>query len=193
MSTFLNSLFWRRSVKRFGDYISKKPSIDGVLKAISESPSSAGIQPYKVLVVTEQFTKEQLFQESNNVQIKQCSHLLVFCIRTDTIQLTEEYIKDVSLPEIVANRYRSRAVTLGEDFSTNQLYLSLGFALAAAAELRIASCPMEGFSEEVCNRVLKLQEKNLKVKCLLALGNESTDPSAVPYHRYRSGRVIVHL
>ena len=107
----------------------------------------------------------------------------------------ENYIKAHNLPEVAAARMRDRMALMPnvDQWMSKQLYLAFGFALAAAAEAKIASCPMEGFDVNVFKRVLKLEEKKLNPQVLLALGKESADPKAIPYRRYRSGNVISHL
>jgi nitroreductase len=53
------------------------------------------------------------------------------------------------------------------NWSAKQSYIGLGFALAAAAELKIDSCPMEGFDP-------------MKVKEILGLGDEFMPIAMLP-------------
>jgi nitroreductase len=54
------------------------------------------------------------------------------------------------------------------------MYLALGNALQAAAELEVDSCALEGFDVEKANAILQLPE-GLKVSAFLALGYRSTE------------------
>jgi nitroreductase/dihydropteridine reductase len=47
-TSFLNNLEWRRAVKHFGD---KPVDTTAIVKAITNAPSSFGLQPYKVIAV----------------------------------------------------------------------------------------------------------------------------------------------
>jgi len=67
-------------------------------------------------------------------------------------------------------------------WAKHQTYLALGFALAAAAELKIASCPMEGFSPDGVGAVLGLPH-SLVPTALMALGLH--DPAATTLPRFR--------
>jgi nitroreductase len=54
-------------------------------------------------------------------------------------------------------------------WAAKQAYISLGYALAAATELKIASCPIEGFTPKDVAKILKL-EKKLAPVVLFAVG-----------------------
>jgi nitroreductase len=77
----LKHLKWRYATKHFD--ISKKVSVeslDKVKEAIRLSPSSYGLQPYKVLIIENQEIREKLKPVSwDQAQITEASHLIVFC------------------------------------------------------------------------------------------------------------------
>jgi hypothetical protein len=58
-----------------------------------------------------------------------------------------------------------------------QAYIALGFGLAAAAELKVASCPMEGFSGEGLGKLLAVKDDE-EVCVVLALGRMPADDAA---------------
>ena len=43
------------------------------------------------------------------------------------------------------------------EWAKMQAYIALGFGMAAAMELNIASCPMEGFKPAEISKILKLE------------------------------------
>jgi nitroreductase len=54
--------------------------------------------------------------------------------------------------------------------AAKQAYISLGIAMAAAAELKVDTTPMEGFNYSALDELLNLKEKGLKSAVLLPLG-----------------------
>ena len=81
MNNILQKLNWRYATKAFDE--TKKVSeedLDTIVEAFRLTPSSFGLQPWKLIVVEDQATKESLVEHSwGQEQIANCSHLLVFC------------------------------------------------------------------------------------------------------------------
>ena len=82
----INSLEWRYATKKFNP--SKKLSIQQIetlKKAFNLTPTSFGLQPIKMIVISnkelqEKFVEHSYFQR----QVADASHLLVLCIENDT-------------------------------------------------------------------------------------------------------------
>lgn len=187
--SFLNQLEWRNATKDFDP--SKKVSDEDLKKiqeAIQFAPSSFGLQPYHVLVVTDQETKEKLLPHAwNQPQITDCSQLLVFCSRSDIKDRVESYMQLATGGNAEARESMKayEGMMLGfvegkdeawfHNWASRQAYIALGFAMAAAAELQIDSCPMEGFSMPDFDEILNLPE-HLSSRVLLPLGYRKEDP-----------------
>ena len=60
-----------------------------------------------------------------------------------------------------------------QNWLTHQIYIALGFGLVAAAQLKLDSCPMEGFDNNQFDEILGLKEKNLHSVVLLTVGYRS--------------------
>src|SRR5690554_7157139 len=77
--SIISALQWRYATKKMnGKKISPK-KIDSVLEAIRLAPTSSGLQPFEVLVITSQEVKEKIKKLAyNQTQVSDCSHLLVF-------------------------------------------------------------------------------------------------------------------
>jgi len=60
-------------------------------------------------------------------------------------------------------------------WTAKQTYIALGNAMAACAELKIDSTPMEGFEADAYNEILGLSEKGLKADVVLAVGYRSDE------------------
>ena len=89
--SFLENLEWRRAVKHFGD---GEVKTEPIVKAILNAPSSFGLQPYKILAVTNKQIKEALQPVSfNQAQVTECHTLFIFCARTDVEARAEEYLR----------------------------------------------------------------------------------------------------
>jgi nitroreductase/dihydropteridine reductase len=185
---FQANLEWRRAVKTFDTKSTQIPDIEPILNAAIQAPTSFGIQPWKILVITNPTLKEQLQPAMHNqVQATQSTHLLIFCTHKDVIIRANEFIEKALVPSDYANMiigYLNSHSCLIE-WAKHQTYIALGFALAAAAELKIASCPMEGFSPDGVASVLNLSP-SLIPTAIMAIGNE--DQTATNYPRFRFPR-----
>ena len=90
-ASFLNNLEWRRAVKHFGD---KPVDTTPIVRAITNAPSSFGLQPYKVIAVRDAELKKQIRAVAyDQAQVTECDTLFVFCARTDLSERAEEYLK----------------------------------------------------------------------------------------------------
>lgn len=189
--TLTESLKWRYAVKKY----SNKKVTDTDLKTISEainlSASSAGIQPYRLIVVHNPDIRQQLAEAGFNPQIAEASHLLVFAAIADLSEKhIDEYMQRMAdtrgVPVASLGQFRNILVanitgkSADENFiwAAKQAYIGLGTGLAAAAELRIDSTPMEGFDPAKFDELLGLTKQGLKSVVLLALGyrDEEKDP-----------------
>ena len=158
-------------------------SPSGKLK-ISCAPTSSGLQPFRLIVITNQELKEKLFAASfNQSQIVDGSHLLVFAAWDN---YTEERINDVfanvhkergTPPESTADyqkmlikSYIPRTEEVNFNHAARQAYIALGMAIAAAAEQKVDATPMEGFDPKQYDEILGLTEKGLKSVAILPLG-----------------------
>lgn len=190
--SFLENLQWRFATKEFNS--SKKvtdKNLQKILSAIKYSPSSYGLQTYHIYVVTDDNLKSQINPAAfSQKQITSCSHLLIFCTRADKedldkriddyikISATENNIDDIkseARKKTLKNFIEKKSNAQLLQWSTKQCYIALGFAMAAAAELNIDSCPMEGFKKEAVDKILNLPP-HLKSTVMLPIGYRKKDP-----------------
>jgi len=182
--TLLENLNWRYAAKKMNGTAVPQEKVDFILEAARLAPSSSGLQPYEVIVISNKEILEKIKPVANGqTQITDCSHLLVFAA-WDTY--TEERINEVfkrhsterNMPESVSDAYRmmligaypNRPAKENYQHATKQAYISLGIAMAAAAELKVDATPMEGFNHNALDELLNLKEKGLKSAVLLPLG-----------------------
>lgn len=181
--SFTENLEWRRAVKEFGE---GPVDTDVVVKAMINAPSSFGIQPYKILEVHNKELKERLQPACyGQPQITGCDTLFVLCAVSNVEERAEEYLKAT---EPVSRGMRDMLMGFvshlpdKKAWATRQAYIALGFGLAACAENKIASCPMEGFLPDQVSQILELSS-NLTPVVLLAVGKHSGNEH--PYPRFR--------
>jgi nitroreductase len=166
--SFMNNLIWRRSEKTF---LPGEVDLESIKKAIINSPSSYGMQPYKVYLVTDQNTKERLREACKyQKQAVECHGLFIFCAIKDAENRMNQYIKETGgeRKRIWIIEYLAKLPDKLE-WCKRQAYIALGFAMASATELKIASCPMEGFDPTKVSKVLNLND-NYEPCVLLAVG-----------------------
>ena len=188
--SLVDKLNWRYATKKFDP--SKKLSteqLDELLKAVQLSPSSAGLQSYKVIVVEDPEIRKQLREAAHGQsQITDASQLIIFASET---KLDEAYVKHFidfvaekrSIERESLDGYEQMIMgnvnRLTEDqriaWSNKQAYIALGVLLTAAAEMGIDACPMEGFSAAQFDAILGLDEKQLTTAVIATIGFRAED------------------
>ncbi|MDD3080157.1 MAG: NAD(P)H-dependent oxidoreductase [Paludibacter sp.] len=188
--SLLESFQWRYATKKFDP--TKKVSeenVNNILEAARLAPTSSGLQPFKVLLITNQEIKKQLVAAANGQEmVADCSHLLVFAAWDNYTEERIDHIYDITTQErnMPADRYdayknRLKTVYLNRASQTNfehaarQAYIALGFAMAEAASLKVDSVPMEGFAAAEVDQILNLKESGLKTVLMLPLGYRDAD------------------
>ena len=180
----IKSLEWRYASKKMNGQKVPKEKVDNILKAIQLAPSSMGLQPYTVLVITDAEMKKKIQAVAfNQSQVTDSSHLLVFAAWADiSPEQVDEYIQHTAdtraMP--VENLAEFKNTLLGiitknsteqnYEWAARQTYIAFGTAIAAAAEERVDATPMEGFNAEALDELLGLKQKGLRSVTLLPLG-----------------------
>jgi nitroreductase / dihydropteridine reductase len=188
--TFIENLNWRQAIKKFDGTKISDEQLQKVLHAIKMAPSSFGTQPYHVVVVSNKDMMQKLkaYAPHNEAKFDTAGHMLVFCGRTDIVDRfncildIQKRPRNSYEPIPFMLNYFTWAVSpfifgrwiTGELWAKNQAYIALGFALAACAELKIDSSPMEGFNARHFAKILNLPS-HIKPTALLALGMRATD------------------
>lgn len=188
MSSFLENLEWRRAVKHFSPGV---VDTEPILKAMVNAPSSFGLQPYKIIVVRDPTVKAALQPVSyGQPQVVECDTLFVICARKDVDARAEEFLSTTGA-ESLRGMLTGFLAYLPDKlaWATKQAYIALGFGLAAAAETRVASCPMEGFNSNEVTKILSLPD-NLVPVCYLAVGRKADDDGTFPRFRFPTSDLV---
>ena len=144
--------------------------LDYILEAARMAPSSSGLQPYKIIVISDKALLEKIKGIAwNQSQITDCSHLLVFAAwdaySDERVSSVFNYTMDQrDLPHSTMDDYKNNILSLYEPLgqewqshhSAKQSYISFGLAIAAAAEQKVDATPIEGFIPEKLDELLKL-------------------------------------
>lgn len=187
--SIISALQWRYATKKMNGEVVVESKINSILEAIRLVPTSSGLQPFEVMVITNPALKESIRKVAfNQSQITDCSHLLVFAAwdHYTTERMTnyfDHYEKERDLPKGFSDDYKNSvmkqltSLSLERQFehAAKQIYIALGFALAEAATLQVDSVPMEGFVSADVDDILQLSEKGLRSVLLLPLGYRDTE------------------
>ena len=179
----LNALEWRYASKKMNGKKVPEEKVEKILEAIRLAPSSIGLQPYSVIVITDPDLKQQILPVANNQQqVVDSSHLLVFAAWDKiTKERVEEFIqlharaRQVSVESL--DGLKDKLVNISKrtdeenfEWAARQTYIAFATGIAAAAELRVDATPMEGFNNTAMDELLNLNEKGLRSLTLLPIG-----------------------
>ncbi|MES2458488.1 MAG: nitroreductase family protein [Bacteroidota bacterium] len=183
MST-IDALKWRYATKKMSGEKVSQDKIDQILAAAHLAPTSSGLQPFKIIVVTNPELKEKIKAVSyGQSQITDSSHLLIFAAWDS---YTEERVRAVYTH---ANKERGLPDSANVDFvnqmvavftaktpeesyqhAAKQAYIGFGVAITEAALLKVDATPMEGFDPAALDELLGLRALGLRSTTLLPLG-----------------------
>ncbi len=179
---------WRYATKKFdSDKNIDEKEMNILKESIRLSPSSYGLQLFKVLVIENKELKDKLKEVSfNQSQISDCSALFVFCNFTKVtssdidgfIQLKSS-VQDIMISNLskYGDFLKSTLLTMPSEevsiWTANQVYIALGNLMTSCAALKIDSCPIEGFQADKYNDILNL--KNMNAAVVASVGYRSND------------------
>lgn len=199
--SLLEDLNWRYATKKMNGQPVPQEKVDYIIEAARLAPSSSGLQPYRLFVITNKELLEQIKPIAfNQAQITDGSHLLVWAAWDGYTHnsISEVFEKTTALrgiPKEAMDDYKTRLWGLYEPLGTEwhavhaakQAYISFGLAIAAAAEQKVDATPMEGFDNQALDGLLHLNEKGLRSVVILPLGfREEAGDWLVNLKKYRT-------
>ena len=186
----LEQLHWRYATKKMNPTKTvPQDKVDRILEAVRLAPTSSGLQPFEVFVVTNPEVREKIKAIAwNQSQVTDGSHLLVFAAwdnyTADRINsmfdLTNEERGSTNegwenYRQMLLSKYPVRSADENFQHAARQAYIGLGLALAAAAMEEVDSTPMEGFDSKALDEILNLGDKGLKSVAIMPLGYREAD------------------
>lgn len=185
----LDKLNWRYAVKAMNGQTVPQEKVDNIIEAISLAPTSSGLQPFEVFVITNQEVKEKIKPIAwNQSVITDCSHLLVFAAwdtyTADRINKMFDLTNTVrgfknegweNYRQMLLSNYPQKDAEENFNHAAKQAYIAFSQGIAAAAFEGVDSTPIEGFDPAALDTILGLEAKGLKSCVILTLGYRDTE------------------
>ena len=180
----IEQLNWRHACKAMNGEKVSEEKVNSILEATRLAPTSSGLQPFEVFVITNQDLKEKIKAIAHGqTMVADCSHLLVFAAWDTYTAARINHMFDLTNKErggtnegwenyrnYLLSAYPNKSAEENFIHTAKQAYIGLGFALAAAALENVDSTPMEGFDANGLDELRGLKEKGLRSVVLLPLG-----------------------
>ena len=186
----IERLNWRYAAKKL-DPARKVPEekVSRILEAARLAPTSSGLQPYEILVVTNSALRERIKPVAwNQGQVTDCSHLLVFAAWDDytperinsmfDLTNTVRGIKNEgweNYRQILLAGYPPRGPEVNHEHAARQAYIGMMAAIMAAAFEEVDCTPMEGFDPSAVDEILDLRHRGLRSVLMMPLGYREAD------------------
>jgi nitroreductase/dihydropteridine reductase len=199
----LDKLNWRYATKAMNGQKVPQEKIDNIIEAISLAPTSSGLQPFEVFVITNQEVKEEIKPIAwNQSVITDCSHLLVFAAwdtyTADRINKMFDLTNTVrgfknegweNYRQMLLKTYPLKDAEENFNHAAKQAYIAFSQAISAAAFEEVDSTPLEGFDPIALDKILGLREKGLRSCVILTLGyRDSNNDWLVNLKKVRKSR-----
>jgi nitroreductase/dihydropteridine reductase len=183
--SLLHKLQWRYATKKMNP-ARKVPQdkVDRILEAARLAPTSSGLQPFEIIVVTDPAVRARILPIAwNQAQITDGSHLLVFAAwdnyTADRINMMFDLTNEQrgfknegweNYRQMLLGMYPQRDAEVNFQHAARQAYIGLSAALMAAAFEGVDSTPMEGFDPNALDEILDLRARGLRSVAILPLG-----------------------
>ncbi len=190
MSDLLQKLQWRYATKKMNAAKAvPQDKVERILEAARLAPTSSGLQPFEIIVVTNKEIREQIKPKAwGQGQVTDCSHLLVFAAWDTYTAERINHMFDLTNAErggtnegwenyrkMLLGSYPARDERTNFEHAARQAYIGLGAALIAAAFEEVDATPMEGFDAKALDEILNLPARGLRSVAILPLGYREED------------------
>jgi nitroreductase / dihydropteridine reductase len=185
MTTLIEKLNWRYATKKMaaGEVVPQE-AVERILEAANLAPTSSGLQPFEIIVVTNAAVKARLSAAAfGQQQLMDGSHVLVFAAwdnytaeRIDAVVAQTHAERGTPVERLnsyydgLKAQYLPREAEVNFQHAARQAYIAFGVALTAAAFEAVDATPMEGFDPAQVDEILGLRAKGLRSVTLMPLG-----------------------
>ncbi len=180
----IEKLNWRYASKAMNGKKVAQDKIDTIIEAASLAPTSSGLQPFEIFVITNPEIKEKIRPIAwNQSVITDCSHLLVFAAwdtyTADRINKMFDLTNSIrgtknegweNYRQMLLNSYPQKDAEENFNHAAKQAYIAFSQSIAAAAFEGVDSTPLEGFDADALDEILNLRGKGLRSCVMLPLG-----------------------
>ncbi|MGO4911769.1 NAD(P)H-dependent oxidoreductase [Leeuwenhoekiella sp. W20_SRS_FM14] len=196
----ITSLKWRYATKKFNaTRIVTEEKINILTEAFNLTATSYGLQPLKLVVISDKELQGRLLTASmNQRQVADASHLLVICIeKTVKAPFVTGYFDRVKelrntpdlilkpFREMLENKFDTQPEAETRDWAVRQAYLALGNLLTVCAIEQIDCCPMEGFEPQKYDEILNLENYDLSSVLVMPVGYRAEDDMFADFKKVR--------
>jgi nitroreductase/dihydropteridine reductase len=185
----LDKLNWRYAAKAMNGAKVPQEKIDNIIEAISLAPTSSGLQPFEVIVITNQEVKEKIRPISwNQSVVTDCSHLFVFAAwdtytaeRINKMFDLTNSLRDMknegweNYRQMLLNSYPQKDPEENFNHAAKQAYIAFAQAITAAAFEGVDTTPLEGFDADALDEILGLRAKGLRSCVMLPVGYRDSE------------------
>lgn len=193
MSQFLEAMAFRHACKKFEpEKQIPAEQFESILEVARLSPSSFGMEPWRLIVVRDPKLRKALKSSCwNQDQITEASELVIFTTDNDIVRSDSPYVRKMferrGMPSEAVDMYMGVYKNylepiecdevLLENWTAKQCYIALANTMTYAATLEIDSCPIEGFDKEEVEAILDI-EYGRSVAVICAFGYRVNPQSA---------------
>jgi len=186
----LERLHWRYATKKMDPTkVVPQNKVERILEAARLAPTSSGLQPYEIIVVTSPAARARIQPIAwNQGQITDGSHLLVFAAwdnyTAERINMMFDLTNTVrgfknegweNYRNMLLGMYPQRDAEANHQHAARQAYIGLSAAMIAAAFEEVDCTPMEGFDPDALDDILSLRARGLRSVVILPLGYREAD------------------
>lgn len=186
----IDTLNWRYATKKMDP---SRPVaqdvVDRIVEAARLAPTSSGLQPYRLFVVSNPELKQQMRPIAyDQAQVVDASHVLVFAAWDDytpeRINQIFDYTNEVrgfrnegweAYRQRLLASYPQRGAEANFQHAARQAYIGFSAAIIAAASEGVDATPMEGFDADRLDALLGLRDQGLRSVLLLPLGHRAAE------------------
>lgn len=183
--SLIDLLNWRYATKKMNNEKVSDDKIQRILEATRLAPTSSGLQPFEVLVVTNQVIKDKIKAVAwNQTVVSECSHLLVFAAwdkyTEERINWFFDYTNKVrgfenegfeAYRQKLLAAYPNQEDEVSFQHAARQAYIGFAMAIAQCAEEKVDATPMEGFDPNAVDEILNLRALGLRSAIMLPIGH----------------------
>ena len=190
VSPVIDKLNWRYATKAMiaGKAV-PADKVERILEAARLAPTSSGLQPFEIILVSSAAVREQIKPIAwNQAPITDGSHLLVFAAwdnyTAERINMMFDLTNEIrgfknegweKYRQMLLSSYPQRDAEVNYQHAARQAYIGLGAALIAAAFEGVDATPMEGFDPDALDKILGLRERGLRSVVIMPIGYRQAD------------------
>lgn len=171
----LDKLNWRYAAKAMTGEKVPQNKIDRIIEAARLAPTSSGLQPFEIFVITNPDVKAEIKPIAwNQSVITDCSHFnKMFDLTNDIRGFKNEGWENYR--QMLLGMYPQKPAEENFNHAAKQAYIAFSQAITAAAFEEVDATPVEGFDPDAVDAILKLKEKGLRSAVLLPIGYRDTE------------------